>query len=82
MSEHIKDIEAMADELISTNIRPQMVRDLLIRSEPCLFSNKNMVVTSPQEVDCMHLYRTGQMLVWARWHAEIQIRFWKELNAA
>jgi hypothetical protein len=65
----------------SANIQPGLVVKLMAASEPCLFSNKNPIEVKPVVVDPKVFLALGQMLEAAKFHAEYQIEFWKELQS-
>lgn len=78
----------------STNIQPRLLAELMAQSEPCLFSNKSPVAVSPvyKTVDTGLLpsYPSAhpwlpvisslpKMMEITRWHADLQVRAWREL---
>lgn len=88
------DIEQHARESRTTNVQPALLIKLMQESEPCLFANKSEPVVSPVEkpVDTgllpsrpsvhpwLPVYSSfPRMVTIARWHADLQVRAWREL---
>ena len=69
-----------------TNIQPRLLAELLAQSEPSLFGNKSELAVSPVEkpVDAGLLMPSvysvlPRMIRIAEWHADFQVRAWREL---
>lgn len=73
------DILAYEAEQKSHNIQPSTLVMALVESEPGLFNNENLVPVIPTTLDPKALFMLGRMLEAAKFHAEYQIAFWKEL---
>lgn len=71
----------LASQQVITNIQIPLVMDMMRDSEPDLFGNGTaqlMEVTVKRNVNPL-VFVVGLMTGWAKWHANIQIEFWKDL---
>lgn len=73
------DIEEYEKEKKTTNIQPSLLIKLMAESEPCLFSNKSPVAVVPYQHDPRLLKIRDNMMDVARWHAQLQVSFEREL---
>lgn len=64
----------------SLNIQPATLVKAMMESEPCLFANASPVQIDPSSVDPKTLFVIGLMTKAARWHAQLQVDFWRELT--
>lgn len=62
----------------SINIQPQTLIDAMADSEPSLFSNSAEIATQPKEVNPLVYYRIARYQEIARWHADLQVKWWQE----
>lgn len=65
--------------LKSFNIQPRMVAELLARSEPSLFTNDAVKATEVVTIPGWTPVAVALMHEAIRWHAELQVSFFKEL---
>lgn len=90
------DIEQHDQESRTTNVQPALLIKLMKESEPCLFANKSEPVVTPVEktVDTTLLPSHLSVHPWfpvyssfpkmveiTRWHADEQVRAFRELLA-
>jgi len=73
------DIEEYQREQRSTNVQPALMVKLMMESEPCLFANKNQPAVIPYRMPYHLMIIRDRMLDIARSHAQLQVRFFKEL---
>lgn len=62
-----------------TNVQPGMLVGLMALSEPCLFRNQSPVAAVPRSTPPQLVVAQALMLDVARWHAQLQVSFFRTL---
>lgn len=67
-------------EGMSTNVQPATLVKAMMESEPCFFAQATPIPLNTTQLDPRMLAAVGLMMKAARWHAQQQIDFWRELT--